>query len=388
MDNQQRYQAARKVSLISALTNLLLAIGKVILGWIGHSHALIADGIHSFSDLLSDALVLIAAKAAGAVPDKEHPYGHQRIETLGAIIIAIMLIFVALAIAYESASNLINQTAGAKPEFIVLVMAFISIIANEWLFRYTRRVGEAIDSQLLISNAWHSRSDALSSIIVFVSVIGSMLGFHYLDSIAAILIAVFILKMGISMMYNGVNELIDAGVDAATLTDIQQTIATVPGVVAVHQLRTRTHGSKIFIDVHIIVAPFISVSEGHHIGQQVHTKLENKVPNIADVTVHIDPEDDESAMPSVDLPDRNTLLIQLNNIQTQLPHFAQLHNFIIHYLDGKLHLEFVFPRQYINELKTLEQHYQIVLTELNDVSSICILVADKSSVDSPSDRPD
>src|SRR3990167_343190 len=159
-----RYETAKRVSIVSAATNTGLAITKIIVGLIGHSAALVADGIHSFADLFSDFLVIIAAKMGGQSPDKEHPYGHQRIETIAAIIIAVILLGIGTSIIYDAIIHLIKLAPTPKPSWLVVVIALISIFANEWLFRYTFREGKRIHSNLLITNAWHNRSDVYVSI--------------------------------------------------------------------------------------------------------------------------------------------------------------------------------------------------------------------------------
>lgn len=345
-----RLQAALRSSIVNALTNSLLAILKIIFGVISHSQALIADGIHSFSDLLTDSLVYVATKMGGQDPDKEHPYGHRRIETIGAIIISLVLVAVALGIVYETLNQLLHHIPVAKPSWPAIVVALISIIANEALFRYTLHEGDKVNSDLIRSNAWHNRSDVLSSVIVFIAVGGAMLGLPYLDAIGALIIALLIFRMGLRLIWRSTQELIDASVDEKTLDEITQYIATIPGVLSVHQLRTRTHGNNIFIDAHIQVAPFISVSEGHHISEHVHISLIKRFENITDVTVHIDPEDDEAFIPSRGLPHRTALEQMLNENCKHLPFHSQIKRMHLHYLGGKIVFEIIFP------LSLLEKH--------------------------------
>lgn len=337
--NQRRYQATKRVSLISAAVNTLLAIFKIIVGIIGHSYALVADGIHSFSDLLSDALVVVATRLAGARPDREHPYGHQRIETIATMMIAIMLFAVGGSIIYEGIQHWLQTTSAPTPSGMVLVIAAISVLANEGLYRYTLAVGKKLSSNLLISNAWHNRSDALVSIIVFISALGGLLGYHHLDTLGAIVIAFFILKMGITLLWNGVCELIDTGVDKTTLDQIHHCITHTPGVREIHQLRTRLHSHHIFVDVHILVDPFISVSEGHFISEQVHLNLMRRDKRIHDVTVHIDPEDDEVKRPCQHLPNRQAVLTALKPHWESLENYNQITKIQLHYLDGKLYID-------------------------------------------------
>lgn len=370
----KRYQTAKRASIISAAINGLLAIFKVVIGIFGHSHALVADGIHSFSDLITDGLVIIAAKAGGRMPDEEHPYGHRRIETIAAIIIAIILVFVAGSILAETISHLMAGKPQFLPDYTVIIAAIVSIFANEWLYRFMLAVGKKIHSNLLISNAWHNRSDALTSIIVLISVIGTLLGFYYLDAVGAIIIAIFILKIGIDIMWKGTKELIDTAVDKTTLAKIRHTIKQVAGVKSIHQLRTRSHSGHIFIDVHIIVDPFISVSEGHHIGEEVHSQLLQAIAEIADVTVHIDVEDDEKAKPSLHLPNREKMNSELQQRWQALPGFNKIHKITYHYLNGKLYIEIVMPQNVvaINKQQQLIKSYRKAVENIDEIANLII----------------
>jgi cation diffusion facilitator family transporter len=373
---QQRFHVARKVTLFSAATNLFLAIGKIIVGYVGYSHALIADGMHSFSDLISDALVIIAAKAGDRLPDEGHPYGHRRIETMGAIIISLLLIIVAGTIVYDALEHIFLNRATQTPEIIVLGAALVSIVANEWLYRYTLKEGKKINSSLLITNAWHHRGDALSSVIVFLAAGGAILGIPYFDALGATLIGALIFKMGIQMMFGGLKELMDAAVDPETLAHIQRVIKSVSGVVMVHQLRTRLHSGNILVDVHIIVDPYISVSEGHHIGEAVHLALIHEVSNVEDVTVHIDPEDDSDSMPSMSLPNRRVLEEKLSARWQHLPHYPGIKRITLHYLAGKLIVEISIPysEDSYKNLPQLIQQYQSAALDIPEISEVIVQI--------------
>ncbi|HLB57149.1 MAG TPA: cation diffusion facilitator family transporter [Coxiellaceae bacterium] len=361
------------VSLINAGMNALLAVAKIIIGKIGYSQALIADGIHSFSDLISDALVFVAARASVQHPDKEHPYGHQRIETISTIVIGLILGAVAVGLMDEAVTRLIHRTF-EKPTTIVIVVAIISIIANEWLFHYSKRNGERIKSNLLISNAWHKRSDVFVSMIVLISVIGSMLGWSWLDAIGAIIIAILIIKMAFQMIWQSAQELIDHGVDEEILEKIKNTIRAVPGVRSIHQLRTRLHGSSIFVDLHIIVDPFISVSEGHHIGEEVHSKLLKNIKNLNDVTVHIDPEDDETARPSLHLPNREKVKTLLEERWKNLPCYSNIKKMTLHYLEGHLYIEIYMPQNCMEKFSSgdLLEKYREAIRDIPEIVSIVV----------------
>lgn len=339
MTDQPRYQTVKRVTWVNAALNTILALFKIIVGYFGHSQALTTDGVHSLSDLISDGLVLIATKMGGRIPDKEHPYGHQRIETIAVMIIAVILLIVGAAIVYETIHAIMQPKPKEIHSFIVIIAAIAAIIIKEGLYRYTLREGQKIYSNLLIANAYHHRSDVYVSILVLVSVIGDWLGIPFADNIGAGIIALLIFKTGVQLFMQGIRELIDTGVDQATLQKIEECIHSIPGVDSIHQLRTRLHGGNIFVDTHIIVNPFISVSEGHHIGEKLHWQLMKKFPRIADVTVHIDPENDETKKPSLHLPSRDELIPQLQNIWKDLPGFKQIESIRVHYLDGKIYVE-------------------------------------------------
>lgn len=367
-----RYQATRHISILSAAKNSLLSILKIVIGYVGHSHALIADGIHSLSDLITDGLTLIAAKAGGQLPDEEHPYGHQRIETIAAIIIAFILIFVAISLSYDAIYHLLHKKTISIPEISVVVVAIFSLGINEALYQYTYKIGNKFNSNLLISSAWHNRSDALVSIVVLVGVIGTWIGLVYLDLLCTLLIALLIFKIAGQMIWSGVSELIDTGVDTHTLNDIISCIQKVSGVLSIHQLRTRLHGGNIYIDVHILVEPFISVSEGHYISDHVYLSLLKKFKNILDVTVHIDSEDDEKAKPSLHLPNRAQLTKRLNKVWCDLPGFTDIQKILLHYINGEIWVEVYLPCSLHknNNDKTLTQSYRQAATSIKGVKKV------------------
>lgn len=337
------YTEIKRVSLMNAFINTLLAILKIAIGGIGHSQALIADGLHSFSDLLTDALALAAGKAGSKKPDTEHPYGHRRIETLGTIVIAIILVSVGVGLGYENLEIIFIHQSSHAHSPLVLLVAVISIFTNEWRYRYTLKISENIHSPLLEANAWHTRSDALVSLVVVISVLGAYVGIPYMDAMGAILIALFILKMGIWMVWQAVGELIDSAADHATIQAIEAQIRQIPGIKAIHQLRTRKLGGSVFVDVHVIVDPFISVSEGHYLGECVVYRLLKNVSNVADVTAHVDSENDETVHPCTKLPNRTHLTEELRIVWKNLPEVNYIQRIILHYLGGRIYVELFFP---------------------------------------------
>ncbi len=355
MKTSPYFQVTRKVTFVNASVNFFLAIVKILVGWIGCSHSLIADGLHSLSDLIGDGLVYIAARIGSQSPDEDHPYGHRRIETLGAIIIAVVLISVGALIVLDAIANLSHPHQTMPPGWMVMFTALGSIIVNEGLYRYSHHFGKKINSKLLITAAWHNRSDAMTSLVVVVAVGGSMLHVKHLDIIGALIIGLMILYAGGKMIWDCFRELIDTGVDDAMLQEINTAIQQVDGVIAVHQLRTRSLGGEIFVDIHIQVDPRISVSEGHFIGEQVHDHLIASIEHISDVTVHIDPEDDETQQPCEHLPNRPTLLAQLDDCWKALPEYAAIKRIIIHYYDGKIDLDIYINKKDIDH--QIKQRY-------------------------------
>ena len=376
MENTDRYQQTRKATIIGALANVVLSVLKIVFGWLGNSHALVADGIHSFSDLLTDLLVILAAKFANQVADTEHPYGHERIETAATVALSLFLVMVGAAIIYDAGDHLWRHIPAPTPNSWVLWIALFSIILNEIIYRYTLHVAKCVNSDILKANALHSRSDAAASVVGLVGIIGSLLGYHYLDAVAAVVVGVFIIKMGIGLGWSNLRELVDTGVDTPTLDAIKRAINSVNGVVDIHQLRTRKMAGRILIDVHIIVASNITVSEGHHIGDKVLGILYKDLPNVQDVTVHIDSEDDANYSQSAFLPSRYELLPKLKQCWQALPGGQLIEQVHLHYLAGKISIEVVLPLSVLTSVVTsasLTQAYQSALGDRPEINSVKLL---------------
>ncbi|MDP3562760.1 MAG: cation diffusion facilitator family transporter [Legionellaceae bacterium] len=370
MLQNERYHQAKKITLIGAAINIFLGCIKLLGGFYFHSHALVADGLHSFSDLFTDGMVLIASKYGSQDADDLHPYGHQRIETAATLLLAMLLILAGTGIAWDSLNEIIYETE-QMPGLLALPIAIISIFANEILFHFTLRVGKKINSALVIANAWHHRSDAAASVVVLIGLIGSLGGYPLLDPMAAIVIGGMIIKMGINYGWNSVKELVDTGVDSSQIIQIEEIIGQVDGVQRIHQLRSRMMGKDIYIDVHILVSPLISVSEGHYIAQKVHRTLMEKMNQIKDVTVHVDPEDDELVSPSVHLPSRNSLE-KLFFIKWQRD-FPEIQSWLLHYLDGKIHIDILVTTQHANQLHALEKRIQDDIIKQPDIKQVRLL---------------
>jgi cation diffusion facilitator family transporter len=315
----------------------VLGILKVIAGTLFHSQALLVDGIHSFTDVASDLVVLGVMRVSRQAPDQDHPYGHQRIETMGTMVLGSILIAVGAALAWDNTLRLLDGGAVNIPEWPVLVAAVISIASKEWIYRYTRRVGIAIRSDLIIANAWHSRTDALSSVVVLFSTIGAMLGYLWLDILAAVIISGIIIHIGWRFTRDSVKELVDTGLSPEDTEALKHIASKTDGVRNVHELRSRRMGHDILLDVHLVVSPEISVSEGHQIGMQVVKAMRNALDNILDINFHIDAENDEiHPQTSEQLPARAEIREVLHQHIENLPSNNRLR---LHYLRNRVHME-------------------------------------------------
>ncbi|MCL9682782.1 cation diffusion facilitator family transporter [Legionella maioricensis] len=355
MTQHDRYWQAKKVTVIGAIVNALLGLIKLIGGFLYHSHALVADGVHSFSDLLTDIMVLFASKYGSLDADDSHPYGHQRIETAATLLLSLFLILAGFGIAWDALDELIKSSS-TMPNWLSLPIICISILANETLFHYTHHIGKRINSPLITANAWHHRSDAASSIVVLLGLIGSLSGFIYLDAIAAVIVGIMIVQMGWSYGWNSVKELVDTAVGPELLAQIEEVIQNIDGVQKIHQLRSRFMGNDVLIDVHILVSPKISVSEGHYIAQHVHNALVDQIDSVTDVIVHVDPEDDEVSSPSLHLPSRKVLQEQLlSEVHIDFP---QIVFWNLHYLDGKISIDIACSEEFT---QWQELHKRVVL---------------------------
>lgn len=348
----ERYKETRRVTLIGSALDLALGVLKIVVGKFSFSQSLVADGVHSLSDLATDVLVIWAAKEASREPDADHPYGHQRIETVATVALGLLLITVAVAIGWDAANGLIIGQPIRIPTFWALVVAAVSVVSKEAIYRYTMRVADRIGSDLLRSNAWHSRSDAFSSVVVIIGVGGSMIGVYWLDSVAAVIVALMIIHIAAGMIWQSARELIDTGVDAEQLAAISEAARNIEGVTDIHDLRTRRMGSDVLVDGHVLVDSNISVSEGHRIGDAVYHKLATKFENITDITIHVDPEDDAAYQRSSHLPLRSEITKRLRAYWRGIDGADDIERIVLHYIDGRIQVEAWLP---MSGFKSVEQ---------------------------------
>lgn len=354
---QQRYRAVRKVTLIGSVLDFILGVAKILVGWLANSQALIADGIHSFSDLLTDFMVLYAARHSHQEADETHPYGHGRIETLATVSLGMVLIGIGTGIAYGAIQRLNEPDVLLEFSVAAGLVALTSVISKEWIYRYTMAAARRLRSEMLMANAWHSRSDAFSSIVVMIGIAGVMLGHPYLDAVAAVIVAAMIAKIGFDLVRSSARELIDTALEPEKITAIREHIHAVHGVRSHHTLRTRKSAGNAFVDVHIQVDPRLSVSEGHQIGDAVRRRLIGQVDEVTDVTVHIDPENDESGSPCNDLPPRDQVIGELKQRWPQLP-VEDVEAVTLHYLYGGIDVELDLPIGILQDIREAKHWVQ------------------------------
>ncbi|MBF0470922.1 MAG: cation transporter [Gammaproteobacteria bacterium] len=327
-----RYQDIRRVTAIGTGIDLLLSFLKLIFGFIGNSQALIADGIHSLSDLATNVLVIVSSKQGAKAPDEDHPYGHARIETMATVALGLVLAIVGIGIGWDAYQRILNPEKLMQPSIWALMIAIFSIFSKEWVYWITIKVAEKHHSTLLKANAWHARSDSISSVIVVLGIAGTMLGYASFDAYAAVGVGIMIIKIGGELILQSLKELMEAAVDSEEVKKIEGVILSVDGVKGFHELRTRSMGGRTFVDVHIQVEPAISVSEGHFISEMVRWKLQSEVTSVEDTVVHTDVEDDQSEVEHKPLRARKEIINDILEKWHSLGIGSGLGKFSIHYL--------------------------------------------------------
>lgn len=280
---------ANKVSVITIILNLALSLFKFIIGFVGHSQALVSDAVHSASDVVSTIAVMFGVNMSAKKSDSSHPYGHERIESIFSIILAMMLFITGLGIGITAIKTIISGAEIAIPEKITLVAAIVSIGVKEWMYHFTKRTAIKIDSSSLLADAWHHRSDALSSIGSLIGIGGALLGFKICEPIASIVICIFIAKASIEIFMDAVNRLIDRACSDEEIEEIRKYIMEIDGVKRIDSLMTRRFGSKIYVDLEIAEDPDITLREAHDIAERVHDNIENKIENIKHCMIHVNP---------------------------------------------------------------------------------------------------
>ena len=373
----ERYAIIRRVTLVGAGVDLVLALGKIGGGFAAHSQSLVADGVHSLSDLVTDLLVLLAAKLARAKPDADHPYGHERIETAATVALGVVLIVIGAGIAFDAFRRLFHPEDLPVPAWWAMAIAAVSVGFKEGVYHYSMRAAKRFRSKLLEANAWHARSDAASSIVVIIGVGGTLLGLGYLDAIAAVVVAWMIGAMGFRLARQSVEELIDTGLDPEQVESIRTALMGVDGVRDLHMLRTRQMGPKSLVDVHILLDDAkLSVSEGHQISETARAELIRRFHDIEDVTVHIDPEDDEEIAQGRHLGLRGEIEPRLRAAWADIPEAESIRRITLHYLDGRIQVEVELPLDLALERgapEAIGRRFERVVMKDSDVSEVRIL---------------
>lgn len=294
-DSKEAVSAARRVTMVGFWVNAALGILKVWGGIVGRSGALVADGIHSFSDFITDAIVIAVVGVARRKPDSVYAYGRGKYETGATLLVAIILVIVAIGLFADGVEKVIEWFRGAEleqPSLFALIIIVLSVVSKEWLYQYTRRVGERIHSGVVVANAWHHRSDALSSIATLIGVGGAVLlspRWRVLDPAAVIVVSVFIAIVGIRLIIPAAKELLEVSMSKRSVEEIRAITASTPGVITYHHLRTRRNGNLAIVDMHIKVDPEITVSEGHSIASRLEDEIRKGFGENSIVYIHVEP---------------------------------------------------------------------------------------------------
>ncbi|MEN6577071.1 MAG: cation diffusion facilitator family transporter [Phycisphaerales bacterium] len=293
MPTDSKHEAAarqiRSVTYLGAVINIVLAAIKLIIGLAVSSLAMIADAIHSLSDLATDVAVIVGSYWGAKKPDLSHPYGHGRIETFCAIFVAIVLVAVGGFMMYEATLSIArNETTAAH--WGILAGALLSIVAKEWLYWVTQKVARRLHSPAVYANAWHHRSDAFSSVAVLIGYVAMVVGFDHGDQVAAIVVGVMIVFVGVKVVADSLVELTEGSVDPETVEHVKSVINADPAIRQWHRLRTRTVGREVFLDVHILVDPELNIAAAHDVSERLEEALDRQISRPVNITVHIEPD--------------------------------------------------------------------------------------------------
>jgi cation diffusion facilitator family transporter len=336
----EKHNVACKSTFVSIALNAVLMTLQIVVGLFAHSQALVADGVHSLADLISDFVVLFANRHSGAKPDADHNYGHSRYETVASLFLGASLIAVGVGMLWRAGTRLADLQSIPAVHASALAVAVLVLISKESLFRYMLREAQRVRSAMLIANAWHARSDAASSLVVAIGIVGSLAGVRLLDPIAAAIVGFMVARMGWMFGWDALQDLSDRALDEAASADVRALLLATPGVREVHEMRTRKMGDFALVDAHILVDPLISVSEGHYIAESARLRVlsDNRV---LDALIHVDPENDAVSHLPVDLPARERVITEVNAALAAGGMQAAAVN--IHYLSTGLDVEVVLP---------------------------------------------
>ncbi len=376
-DAAKRDKLKARASYVGAAINVLQTLIKIGFGILGQSAALIADGIHSLSDLLSDLLVIIAVRLGSREADHDHPYGHRRFETIATVILGGSLIAIGGVIIWSVMERMAGPEHLPVPNVLSLGVATLSILINEWLYQYTKRIAKKTRSKLLLANAWHQRSDAISSLVVLFGIGAVMMGYPLADGVAAVVVALMVAKIGLNLVFQSIKELVDTSLPPALVAEIRTAIHAIDGVEGIHLLRTRQMGEDALIDAHIVVDPRITVSEGHMIGDIVRDDLIRRFDDVMDVLVHVDPEDDESLQEQSRPLSRGDVQRLLDRYLVDFKRVIE--DFRIHYLDGQIEVEVILPfaiSEQPQQLEKIRKQCKLMRVEVKKIDNVFVFFKD------------
>lgn len=365
-------QIAQRVTVVGAIWDGLLGILKIIAGMFSQSQALVADGIHSLSDLVTDVFVYIASSNARQAPDEKHPYGHLRFETLTTVILGVVLIVVATGIVFEA----FNAETQPVATWYGVGAVVLTLVVKEAIFHYTHRAGKQIGSKLLIANAWHSRSDALSSVAVLAGLVGVYFGYSWADQVASVIVGILIGKIAVEMIWENLAELVDTSPDPKTIEQIKDTANQLKHVMAPHDVRARSMAGKIFLDMHIHVPSHATVSEGHYLSDLVVYTIKKAHRDVQDVMVHVDTDDHIQSdtitdghlekPPALKLPARDQILADLGFMLRSHRAYLDLDATQLHYLDQTLYIHLIAKAK-LAPSQDYERLSQAILLDMQNI---------------------
>ena len=373
-ESEIKRQAAKRSTMVSVWVNLFLTILQIIVGIFAKSQSLVADGIHSLSDLLADFVVLAANRISHRDADDDHPYGHARIETAASLVLGMLLLAVGAGMLWSAGVKITEPESIPDVSPIALWVALFTLVSKEGLFRYMLKIAQRVKSSMLVANAWHARSDAASSLVVAMGIAGNLMGYTFLDPLAAALVGFMVMRMGGKFSWDAICDLIDRGLEEQEVQAIRETLSEIPGVRDVHDMRTRRMGDYALVDVHLLVDGRISVSEGHHIAATARRRVMEQHRTL-DVLVHIDPEDDHGhATHTCALPPRDRLMTVLQEMMGQdLSARIQVQ---LHYLNGSIELEATLDpasARSPEERQLIEQQLVDIIDHVREIRSVRIL---------------
>ncbi|WP_042288757.1 cation diffusion facilitator family transporter [Paraburkholderia mimosarum] len=333
-----KHDVARRTTWVSVAVNCVLVVLQIVVGVVAHSQALIADGVHTLADIVSDFVVLLANRHSGAKPDADHNYGHSRYETVASLFLGALLIAVGVGMLVRAGTRIMNLGDIPPLHASALIVALLVLVLKEGLFRYMLREAQRVRSAMLIANAWHARSDAASSLVVAIGIVGSLAGVRLLDPIAAAIVGFMVARMGWVFGWDALQDLSDRALDEAAAADLRALLVETPGVLDVHEMRTRKTGDLALVDAHILVDPLISVSEGHYIAETARARLLTD-SRVLDALIHVDPEDDMHVRSVANLPPREDVAAHLREALAE--HDVHVEGVTLHYLSTGLEIQVV-----------------------------------------------